>query len=149
MGEFRNVNVCRRAIAADDVRLAEEEHALTTIVAGTNKARHEINRIVREALGLAGRVHEFATLARRDSTQSDRTFATNESPGDFLQPESDYLKALALRHVPRRSGQRTRTWTTSGSAGCGRHASIWTTSSGFRARFHESARNTRLDLERS
>jgi hypothetical protein len=48
---------------------------------------------VYEDLGLAGRGHEFATLTRRDTTQAERAFSKNYSPGDVIQPERDYPRA--------------------------------------------------------
>jgi ATP-dependent exoDNAse (exonuclease V) alpha subunit len=83
----------RRAIAADYARLREEDRARTIVVAGTNEARREINRAVREDLGLAGQGHEFATLTRRDTTQAERAFSKNYALGDIIQPERDYPKA--------------------------------------------------------
>ncbi len=91
--EVRDHHERRRAIAADYARLPEEERARTLVVAGTNEARREINRAVREDLGFAGRGHEFATLMRRDTTQAERAFSKNYAPGDVIQPERDYPKA--------------------------------------------------------
>lgn len=91
--EVRDDHERRRAIAADYARLPEEERASTIVVAGTNEARREINRAIRENLGLAGRGHEFATLNRRDTTQAERAFSKNYSPGDTIQPERAYAKA--------------------------------------------------------
>ncbi|HVO19846.1 MAG TPA: MobF family relaxase [Anaeromyxobacter sp.] len=83
----------RRAIAADLAGMAPEERSRTIVVAGTNEARREINRAVRENLGLAGQGLEFATLARRDTTRAERAFSRNYSPGDLIQPERDYPRA--------------------------------------------------------
>jgi hypothetical protein len=80
----------RRAIAADYARLPEAERARTLVVAGTNESRREINQAVREDLGLAGRGQEFSTLTRRDTTQAERAFSKNYSPGEVIQPERDY-----------------------------------------------------------
>lgn len=91
--EVRDDHERRRAIAADYARLPEEERARTIVVAGTNEARREINRAIREDLGLAGRGHEFAMLARRDTTQAERAFSKNYAIGDVIQPERDYPKA--------------------------------------------------------
>ncbi|GAO01310.1 MobF family relaxase [Anaeromyxobacter sp. PSR-1] len=95
--EVRDDHERRRAIAADFARLPEEERASTIIVAGTNEARREINRAIREDLGLAGRGHEFETLTRRDTTQAERAFSKNYSPGDVIQSERDYPKAGLAR----------------------------------------------------
>ena len=80
----------RAAIAADYAQMPAEERSRTIIVAGTNEARREINRAVRENLGLAGQGYTYPTLTRRDTTQAERAFARNYSPGDFIQPERDY-----------------------------------------------------------
>jgi conjugative relaxase-like TrwC/TraI family protein len=82
-----------RAIAVDYARLPEDERARTIVVAGTNEARREINHAIREHLGLAGHGHKFATLTRRDTTQAERAFSKNYSPGDVIQPERDYPRA--------------------------------------------------------
>jgi len=87
----------RRTIAADYARLLEEERVRTIVVAGTNEARREINRAVREDLGLAGQGHEYATLTRRDTTQAERTFSKNYAPGDVIQPERDYPRVGLTR----------------------------------------------------
>jgi hypothetical protein len=80
----------RAAIAADYAQMPPEERSRTIIVAGTNEARREINRAVRENLGLAGQGYTYPTLTRRDTTQPERAFAKNYAPGDFIQPERDY-----------------------------------------------------------
>ena len=95
--EVRDDHERRRSIAADYARLPEEERASTIVVAGTNEARREINRAIREDLGLAGRGHEFATLTRRDTTQAERAFSKNYSVGDVIQPERDYPRARLAR----------------------------------------------------
>ncbi len=88
--EIRDDRERRAAIAGDYARMPAEERSRTIVVAGTNEARREINRAVRENLGLAGRGHEYATLTRRDTTQAERAFAKNYAPGDIIQPERDY-----------------------------------------------------------
>jgi len=87
----------RSAIAGDYARMPADERARTIVVAGTNEARREINRAVRESLGLAGRGLEYATLARRDTTQAERGFAKNYVVGDVVQPERDYPKVGLAR----------------------------------------------------
>ncbi len=93
----------RRELAAEYARLPEDKRAHTIIVAGTNEARREINVAVRENLALTGRGLEFQTLARRDTTQAERAFSKNYSPGELIQPERDYPRAGlsrgALYHV--------------------------------------------------
>ena len=83
----------RRAVARDYARLPEDERAATIILSGTNEARREINKRVREDLGLAGKGYEFATLSRRDTTKAERTYSQNYSPGEIIQPERDYKTA--------------------------------------------------------
>ncbi len=88
--EIRDDHERRAAIAGDYVRMPAEERSRTIVVAGTNEARREINRAVRENLGLAGQGQEFATLTRRDTTQAERAYSKHYSPGDVIQPERDY-----------------------------------------------------------
>jgi hypothetical protein len=66
--EIRDDHERRAAIAGDYARMPAEERSRTIVVAGTNEARREINRAVRENLGLTGHGHEYATLTRRDAT---------------------------------------------------------------------------------
>lgn len=86
-----------RAVVADYVALAPAERGATLIVAGTNDARQEINRMVRTALDLAGRGREFDTLVRVDLTQAQRRFAPSYQRNMVIQPERDYSKAGLLR----------------------------------------------------
>lgn len=86
-----------QAIVSDYVRLCGPERLETLIVAGTNQARREINHMVRESLGLAGKGREFETLTRVDMTQAQRRFAPSYVPGVVIQPEKDYLQAGLLR----------------------------------------------------
>ncbi len=95
--EIRDDHDRRRAIASDYARLPEAERARTLVVSGTNEARREINRAIREDLGLSGRGRELATLTRRDTTQAERLFAKNYAVGDVIQPERDYPKADLAR----------------------------------------------------
>jgi conjugative relaxase-like TrwC/TraI family protein len=95
--EIRDDHDRRRAIASDYAHLPEEERSRTLVVSGTNEARREINRAIREDLGLAGRGRELATLTRRDTTQAERLFAKNYAVGDVIQPERDYPKAGLAR----------------------------------------------------
>jgi ATP-dependent exoDNAse (exonuclease V) alpha subunit len=90
--EIRDDHARRRAIADDFARLSPEERARTIVVAGTNEARREINRAVREDLGLAGHGQEHTLLIRRDTTQAERTFSKNYAVGDVIQAERDYPK---------------------------------------------------------
>jgi ATP-dependent exoDNAse (exonuclease V) alpha subunit len=95
--EIRDDHERRRAIASEYARLSEDERARTLVVSGTNEARREINRTIREDLGLAGRGRELATLTRRDTTQAERLFAKNYAVGEVIQPERDYPRAGLAR----------------------------------------------------
>ncbi|WP_460199083.1 MobF family relaxase (plasmid) [Xanthomonas campestris pv. passiflorae] len=86
-----------RAIVNDYIQLTEPERRETLIVAGTNQARREINRMVRESLDLTGKGREFDTLTRVDMTQAQRRFAPSYQPGMVIQPEKDYQKAGLTR----------------------------------------------------
>jgi conjugative relaxase-like TrwC/TraI family protein len=86
-----------QAVVADYVALAPAERGATIIVAGTNDARREINRMVRTSLDLAGRGREFDTLVRVDLTQAQRRFAPSYQRNMVIQPERDYAKAGLLR----------------------------------------------------
>ncbi|XUP35011.1 MobF family relaxase [Xanthomonas axonopodis pv. vasculorum] len=86
-----------RAIVNDYIQLTEPERRETLIVAGTNEARREINRMVRESLDLTGKGREFETLTRVDMTQAQRRFAPSYQPGMVIQPEKDYQKARLTR----------------------------------------------------
>jgi hypothetical protein len=97
--EIRDDSARRAAISGDFARMPAEERSRTIVVAGTNEARREINRAIRENLGLAGQGHEYATLTRRDSTQAERAFAKNYAPGDVIQPERDYPRRGLRRGV--------------------------------------------------
>ncbi|QGL16045.1 MobF family relaxase [Xanthomonas citri] len=86
-----------RAIVNDYIQLTEPERRETLIVAGTNEARCEINRMVRESLDLTGKGREFETLTRVDMTQAQRRFAPSYQPGMVIQPEKDDQKAGLTR----------------------------------------------------
>ncbi|WP_017174317.1 MobF family relaxase, partial [Xanthomonas phaseoli] len=86
-----------RAIVNDYIQLTEPERRETLIVAGTNQARREINRMVRESLDLTGKGREFDTLTRVDMTQAQRRFAPSYQPGMVIQPEKDDQKAGLTR----------------------------------------------------
>lgn len=83
----------RAAVAADYIQFAPAERDRTLIVSGTNEARREINRLVREGLGTAGKGVEFDTLVRRDTTQAERRFSKNYRVGDIVQPEKDFSRS--------------------------------------------------------
>ncbi|VVE59120.1 MobF family relaxase [Pandoraea sputorum] len=95
--EFSEPTERHRAIVNDFLVLTEAERRDTLIVAGTNDARREINRMVRESLALAGNGREFDTLTRVDMTQAQRRFAPSYQPGMVIQPERDYRRAGLTR----------------------------------------------------
>ncbi|PNR90615.1 AAA family ATPase [Xanthomonas oryzae pv. oryzae] len=95
--ELKEPTERHRAIVNDYIQLTEPERRETLIVAGTNEARREINRMVRESLDLTGRGQEFETLTRVDMTQAQRRFAPSYQPGMVIQPEKDYQKAGLTR----------------------------------------------------
>lgn len=95
--EWREPTERYRAIVADYIALTDADRRDTLIVAGTNDARREINRMVRESLALTGRGREFDTLTRVDMTQAQRRFAPSYQPGMVIQPERDYRKAGLTR----------------------------------------------------
>ncbi|MDZ4053036.1 MAG: MobF family relaxase [Phenylobacterium sp.] len=81
----------RRTIARDYVALAPKERDQTIIVTGTNEARRELNRLIRDSLGLTDQGRNYDLLLRRDTTQAERKFAHNYNIGDTVQPERDGL----------------------------------------------------------
>ncbi|WP_321824517.1 MobF family relaxase [Xanthomonas citri] len=95
--ELKEPTERHRAIVNDYIQLTEPERRETLIVAGTNEARREINRMVRESLDLTGKGREFETLTRVDLTQAQRRFAPSYQPGMVIQPEKDYQKAGLTR----------------------------------------------------
>ena len=95
--EFKEPTERHRAIVADYIALTEAERRDTLIVAGTNDARREINRMVRESLALTGNGREFETLTRVDMTKAQRRFAPSYQPGMVIQPERDYHRAGLTR----------------------------------------------------
>lgn len=95
--ELKESTARHRAIVNDYTSLSEPERRETLIVAGTNEARREINRMVRESLNLSGMGREFDTLPRVDMTQAQRRFAPSYQPGMVIQPEKDYQKAGLAR----------------------------------------------------
>ncbi|MGX2055782.1 MobF family relaxase [Xanthomonas axonopodis pv. cassiae] len=95
--ELKEPTERHRAIVNDYIQLTEPERRETLIVAGTNEARREINRMVRESLDLTGKGRQFETLTRVDLTQAQRRFAPSYQPGMVIQPEKDYQKAGLTR----------------------------------------------------
>lgn len=95
--ELKVASERHRAIVDDYVQLTEPQRRETLIVAGTNAARREINEMVRETLGLAGKGRGFETLTRVDMTQAQRRFAPSYERDMVIQPEKDYQKAGLVR----------------------------------------------------
>ena len=91
--QIENDHERREAVAKDFIQSPAAERDRTLIVSGTNEARREINRMVREGLGTAGKGVEFDTLIRRDTTQAERRFSKNYRVGDIIQPEKDFVRS--------------------------------------------------------
>lgn len=79
-----------QSMASDFVALSKAERDRTLMVAGTNKARSEINHLVREGLELAGKGRDVDTLIRVDMTKAQRAWAANYKRGMVIQPERNY-----------------------------------------------------------
>ena len=96
-------------IAADYVALSSDERAHTRVVAGTRRARSEINRAIRERLGLASQA-VFTLLTRKDLTEVARRSTLNYQVGDVVQAEVDFpslgLKRGEFAHVVSRPDHR-------------------------------------------
>ena len=96
-------------IAADYVALSLDERAQTRVIAGTRRARSEINRAIRERLGLASQA-AFTLLTRKDLTEAARRSTLSYQVGDVVQAEIDYpslgLKRGEFAHVVARPDHR-------------------------------------------
>ena len=96
-------------IAADYVALSPDERAQTRVIAGTRRARSEINRAIRERLGLASQT-AFTLLTRKDLTEATRRSTLSYQVGDVVQAEIDYpslgLKRGEFAHVVARPDHR-------------------------------------------
>ncbi|EFN4685938.1 conjugative relaxase [Escherichia coli] len=90
--EIKDHHERRAAVAQAYIALKPDERDRTLIVSGTNEARREINQMVREGLGTAGKGIEFNTLVRVDTTQAERRHSKNYQIGHVIQPERDYAK---------------------------------------------------------
>lgn len=88
--EIRNHHVRRAAVVNTYTALTPEEREWALIVPDTNEARREINCMVREGLGIAGKGIEFDTLLHVDTTQAERRFSKNYAAGYVIQPERSY-----------------------------------------------------------
>lgn len=82
-----------QTMASEFVALSAAERDCTLMVAGTNKARREINRMVRDGLDLLGKGRECDTLIRVDMTNAQRGWAANYKRGMVIQPEQSYVRA--------------------------------------------------------
>lgn len=76
-------------IAADYVALSPDERAQTRVIAGTRRARSEINRAIRDRLGLPSQT-AFMLLTRKDLTEVTRRSTLSYQVGDVVQAEIDY-----------------------------------------------------------
>ncbi len=90
--EIADHSARRAAIARDYTALSPPDRDRTIIVSGTNEARRDLNRMVREGLGVAGKGLEYDTLVRRDTTQAERRHSKTYHIGDVIQPEQDYQR---------------------------------------------------------
>lgn len=94
--EITNASDRFERIARDYIALSESERAATRVIAGTRYARAEINRCIRDQLGLAEQDHPFVLMDRKDHTiQQARSILSYET-GDLVLAETDYL-SLGLR----------------------------------------------------
>lgn len=97
-------------IASDYVALSPAARAQTRVIAGTRYARSEINRRIREGLGLAGQGENFWLLDRKNLTHSARRSTLSYDVGDVVQAEVDYpslgLKRGDLAYVAARLDHR-------------------------------------------
>lgn len=96
-------------IAADYVALSLHERARTRVIAGTRHARSEVNRAIRERLGMTSQV-AFTLLTRKDLTKAARRSTLSYQVGDVVQAEIDYpslgLKRGEFAHVVARPDHR-------------------------------------------
>jgi len=90
ISEIEDKHERRNEVAQSYLKLAPSEREKTIIVSGTNEARREINALIREGTGTAGKGIEFNTLIRFDTTQAERRHAKYFRVGDAIQPEVDY-----------------------------------------------------------
>ena len=91
--EIEDKHERRQTIADEYVALTPSQREQAIIVSGTNEARREINKAVREGLGTLGQGREVDTLTRTDTTQAERKFSKYFNVGDVIQPEVDYKKS--------------------------------------------------------
>ena len=82
-------------IAADYSALSPNERSQTRVIAGTRLARSEINREIRNRLGLLSQA-TFTLLTRKDLTEVARRSTLSYQSGDVLQAEVNY-PALGLK----------------------------------------------------
>lgn len=78
-------------MARDYSALSSIERAQTRVIAGTRHARAEINRAIRERLGLVvPNAMHFTLLTRKDLTEAQRRSTLSYQGGDLVQAEVDY-----------------------------------------------------------
>lgn len=83
-------------IADDYAALTVDEREQTLVVAGTRRARSEINHRIRDRLGFAGAGQSLVLIDRKDYTESQQRSILAYEPGDIVIAEADY-KSLGLR----------------------------------------------------
>jgi conjugative relaxase-like TrwC/TraI family protein len=76
-------------LAADYIALPPLEQEATRVVAGTRHARAEINRRIRNGLGMSDG-QDFVLLTRKDLTSSEAKSTLSYNPGDLVQAEINY-----------------------------------------------------------
>jgi conjugative relaxase-like TrwC/TraI family protein len=77
-------------IAGDYMALPASERAATRVIAGTRHARAEINRCIRDKLGLAEQGQDFVLLDRKDQTAQQARSILSYEAGDLVLAETDY-----------------------------------------------------------
>lgn len=95
--EIKNATARHQRIVDDLMEMSPAEREKTLIIAGTNKARREINQMVRRSLGLEDTGQQIETLSRVDMTQAERRVAEAYRIGMIVQPERDYPNAGLVR----------------------------------------------------
>lgn len=87
-----------KLVADDYCSLAPGVRKETLVLSGTNESRQEINKHIREGLGVVGKGREVESLIRWDSTQAERRFAKYYEIGDIIQPEINYPRSGLKRY---------------------------------------------------
>lgn len=88
-----------RAVVAAYAALEPPVRQMSLMIAGTNEARRELNRLARRELALEGQGRECEMLTRVDMTEAQRRYAPSYQPGMVIQAQRDYPKAGLRRGV--------------------------------------------------